>query len=76
MNRIKALALIDAEHKRATDLHEPMHSLHEGYAVLEEEVDELWDEIKKRPTERDKTRIQAECVQVAAMAMRMMTDLM
>lgn len=43
----------------------PMNGPHEGYAVLKEEVDELWDAVKSNDTEQAK----AEAIQVAAMAM-------
>lgn len=49
------------------------NSFHEGHAVLLEEVDELWDEVKKR--EHDKARIREEAMQVAAMAIRIMSEL-
>lgn len=32
--------------KKARDKHAPMRGPHEGYAVILEELDELWDEIK------------------------------
>lgn len=44
----------------------PMNSPHEGYAVLLEEVDELWDEVRRRDFSRDRAR--KEAIQVAAMA--------
>lgn len=44
------------------------NSAHEGYAVILEELDELWDEVKKR--EPDVKNMRAEAVQVAAMAMK------
>lgn len=48
------------------------NSLHEGYGVLKEEVDELWDEIKlKNPS---KENIYTEAKQVAAMALRIMNE--
>lgn len=53
----------------------PMHSEHEGFAILKEEVDELWDEIKKNPRKRDKAALRREAVQVAAMALRFLNDL-
>lgn len=58
---------------RAMKKHGPMRSPHEGYAVLKEEVDELWDEIKS-----DRGRFataRKEAIQVAAMAMRYVLDL-
>ncbi len=52
----------------------PMASAHEGYAVLLEEVDELWDEVKKKPANQDPARLRAEVIQVAAMALRFALD--
>lgn len=51
------------------------HSAHEGYAVLLEEVDEVWDEVKKNSKRRDRKKMYEELVQVAAMAQRMAEDL-
>lgn len=48
------------------------HSYHEGYAVLKEEVDELWDAIKAK--DFDPNQIKKEGIQVAAMALRFLTD--
>ena len=42
-------------------------SRHEFYAVLKEEVDELWDVIKK---DRSEDELVSEAVQVAAMVFR------
>lgn len=35
------------EYYRSINLYGVFHSPHEGYAILLEEVNELWDEIKK-----------------------------
>lgn len=51
-----------------------MASAHEGYAILLEEVDELWDEIKKSPKKRDLAAMRKEAIQVAAMAIRLLED--
>lgn len=61
-----------AELERARDKFPPIHSLHEGYAVLKEEVDELWDEIKSKTV--DQERVFEELVQIAAMAQRIAED--
>jgi hypothetical protein len=45
---------------------EPFFSAHEGYAVLREEVDELWEAIKAN----DFAHARNEAIQVAAMALR------
>lgn len=65
--------MTELEHARAN--FPPMRSEHEGFAILKEEVDELWDEIKKSPSKRDKAAIRAEMIQVAAMALRFLGDL-
>lgn len=51
-----------------------MNSAHEGYAVLLEEVDELWDHVKTRQPDRDLNKMTKEAVQVAAMAVRFMVE--
>jgi len=48
----------------------PFNSYHEGYAIIKEELDELWDEIKSK--RRTKDRLYGEATQVAAMAIRFM----
>lgn len=52
----------------------PMNSLHEGYAVMLEEVEEVWQEVKKKPAIRDEKAIREELIQVAAMAIRTIGD--
>lgn len=65
--------MLELEHARAN--FPPMHSEHEGYAIIKEELEEAWDEIKKNPKKRDKAAIRAEMIQVAAMAIRFLGDL-
>lgn len=48
----------------------PMNSAHEAYAILLEEVDELWDHVKMNQKKRDLKAMQQEAIQVAAMALR------
>lgn len=48
------------------------NSPHEGWAVLREEVDELWDEVKTKGATQ--YRMAMEAIQVAAMAMRFVHD--
>ncbi len=57
--------LVDEVLDKAKDLSE-INSLHEGYAILLEEVDEFWDEVKKKPKNRDKKKLIEEIVQCAA----------
>ena len=58
---------------RACVKHKPMHGAHEGYAVILEELDELWDEVKAQTP--DKTKMRKEALQVAAMALRFVWDI-
>ncbi len=62
--------LILKELSRAEAKFPKFASDHEGYAVLLEEVDELWDEIKAN----NRPNTQAEAIQVAAMALRLILD--
>lgn len=66
---------VDREYLRATQLHGAFNSAHEGYAVILEELEELWDEIKKRKEGRDIEKMQKEAIQIAAMAVRFVTDI-
>ena len=61
---------VAAELCRAEARHGPMKSLHEAYAVILEEVDELWDECRKKSGERSAVDVRTELVQIAAMAWR------
>lgn len=42
-----ALTRIKETYIKARTKHAPMRGPHEGYAVILEELDELWDEVKK-----------------------------
>ncbi len=46
------------------------NSAHEAFAVLSEEVDELWAHVKTNQKKRDLSAMRKEAIQVAAMAMR------
>ena len=62
------------EYESATLNNGPFASPHEGYAVIKEELDELWDEIKKKAIERDTEKMRREALQVAAMGLRFAID--
>lgn len=73
----EAVAFTVSEFERAETLHHRFHSGHEGYAVIREELDELWDAIK---AQRGYTRyahgeVEHEAIQVAAMALRFLVNL-
>lgn len=50
---------------------DPFNSSHEGYAVIAEELDELWDDVKANDIEHSIK----EAVQVGAMALRYIADM-
>ena len=48
VNRVdNVLIEIVLAYSKARQKHAPMHSPHEGYAIIKEEFDELWQEVRK-----------------------------
>lgn len=73
----KILKEVELEVKNAMRNYKKFNSSHEAYAVLLEEVDELWDAIRmnQKTDEPNRTeRIREEAIQVAAMAIRLIFD--
>lgn len=64
----------ESELYNARKLHSPLNSSHEAYAVILEEVDEFWDEVRKKRSERDPGAMRKELIQIAAMACRAAND--
>ena len=55
----------------------PFASAHEGFAILKEEVDELWEDVRMSQLgdqEHRQVCMRKEAVQVAAMAIRFLMD--
>lgn len=91
-HRVDALANpvlheVGLELVKARATHAPMNGHHEGYAVILEELDELWVECKSNTHARDtpeaerpalreakRLRMRKEALQVAAMAVRFIED--
>jgi hypothetical protein len=69
-----AVTEVAGELWRAERSFKPMNSAHEGYAVLMEEVEELWEHVKAHQSRRDYAAMDRECIQVAAMAVRFLLD--
>jgi hypothetical protein len=66
-----------AEVKRACAFHDGMHGPHEAYGVILEELDEYWDEVKlynPRKGRDTRSRQREELIQLAAMAIRAISD--
>lgn len=72
----KIFELIKEEFNSATINNNSYNSAHEGYAVILEELDELWDEVKKKNSLRDKNLMKKEAVQVASSSIRFIYDLL
>ena len=73
MNIPEIQKLILREYAGATNKFGAFSSAHEGYAVIKEEVDELWDAIKnKQSTNKD---LRKEAIQIGAMAVRFIFDI-
>ena len=67
------LELVEFELSKARAGHGPMTTQHEAYAVIKEELDEFWDEVKAKKFNREEAL--GELVQIAAMAQRAAEDL-
>lgn len=52
----------------------PFNSAHEGFAVLGEEVNELWEHIRTKQKNRNLVEMRKEAIQVAAMAIRFASE--
>ena len=58
---------------KATAKHGSMNSGHEGWAVIKEEMDELWEHVRADTWRGPEAR--HEAIQIAAMALRYIIDL-
>ena len=74
---------VAGEVTRARQIHKGMNSLHEAKAVIEEEFDEFWEQVKinpkKLPSDEERqirmSEIRNELIQTAAMCVRSIMDL-
>jgi len=67
--------LVNVELESARGKHAPINSAHEGYAVILEELDEFWEQVRKKRINQDHSEMLSELVQVGAMAQRTAEDL-
>jgi transketolase len=74
--RIDAILIaVRSELQVAMNAHKSLNSAHEAYAVIAEELDEFWDEVRAKREQRSASRMGRELIQVAAMACRTIYDL-
>ena len=74
-DRDAAAAEFSFELYRARQKFGPMASAHEGYAVIAEELDELWDIVKQKQTSRDHVAMRKEVVQLGAMVLAFLIEI-
>ena len=74
MKQDKAIELVVNELNNANDKFSLFNSSHEGYAVILEELDELWDEIKNNKHPMSSVNQKKEAIQVAAMAIKFLVS--
>jgi len=70
MNYKEIINDVIEEVARAEKKHPPYRSSHEGYAIIKEEVDELWDEVKRK--DQNYLREYTEAKHIACTAIRFM----
>jgi hypothetical protein len=70
-----SLQCIGEELEIAMEKHKPLNSAHEAYAVILEELDEFWEEVRKKREERSREAMRTELIQTAAMCVRAIHDL-
>jgi hypothetical protein len=69
----EVMLVVEAQVIWASRRHPPMHSPHEGWAVIREELDELWEHVRADTGRSPEAR--AEAMQIAAMGVRYVLDL-
>ena len=74
MNLINAMESVVQEVARAQSMWPPFNSAHEGFAIMQEEFDELKEHVWTNQKKRDIEAMRTEAIQVAAMAMRFITE--
>ena len=73
INRI--LLAVKQELFKGMQLHQAYNSVHEAYSVILEELDEFWDEVRKKRQDRSQALMSRELIQVAATSLRTIFDL-
>lgn len=75
MIRSEIIELINTEINLANSKYSAFRRTHEGYAIIKEEVDELWDEIKRSKATDANELMVNEAIQIAAMAIKFIESL-
>lgn len=71
----KAIRLIIPEYNQIIFDNPPLYNAHEGWAMLQQGMDQLWSEIKKDKNICSEELMRKEAIFIAATAMRFIIDL-
>lgn len=71
LQELRALQLVLTEMRRGLNKFGKYNSSHEAYAIIKEELDELWSDIKAN---NNKAATRLEAIQVAATALRFVVE--
>ena len=63
-------ARAEAQAQRVTEKYGPFASAHEAHSVIREELEEFFDEVRKKRELRSKLALRNECIDIAAAALR------
>ena len=67
--------LISDEYYRAISIYNEFNSAHEGYSILLEEIEELWNAVKLKQSNSNREKeMFKEAIQVGAMTLRFLVD--
>lgn len=66
--------LVEKELGKAREKHGKQINVHEGYAILLEEVDEFWEHVRAKPEKRNYEELLDELVQIASCAQKTAED--
>ena len=69
-SRADVLHEIHCEIERARVHSDKFANMHDAYAVILEELDEVWDITRQKKRDRDPVALRKELIQVAAMAVK------
>lgn len=75
MTRDEALALVNKELDLALKKHSKIHSPHEGWAIINEELCELWAEVMNKEEFRRGYKLKEEAAHTAVTAIRFLIEL-
>lgn len=75
MKDLNFRSLVEKELKKARGKHKPQASIHEGYAILLEEVDEFWEHVREKSDKRNYKELLGELVQIASSAQKTAEDI-